>query len=271
MKHISYQSGHLLKVLHDKGKTWFTSADLESIMNKANPAALRKLVSDMTKRGLLMKVKAGVYYIIPYDTEPENYLPDWHLLAEPLANKTKYYIGYYSAMQLHGLITQPSFNEIIVTEKQVKPAVVKIKDIEFRFIYHNKKHFFGSKKHWVNNYDKVYCSDLEKTIVDCLYKPEIAGGIVEIAKAIHMSKDKIKYDQLLEYVKRFDAQSVIKRLGYLLELFNIETTILASLQQLKTKSWIPLDTEQPKLGTFNSKWSILENIDKETILQAPTT
>lgn len=218
-----------------------------------------------------MKVKAGTYYIIPYDTDPESFLPDWHLLADPLTGSTKHYIGYYSALQIHGLITQPSFNEIIVTEKQMKPATIRIRDIEFQFIYHNKKHFFGSKKQWINSYDKVSCSDLEKTIVDCLYKPELAGGIIEIAKAIYASQEKIKYNQLLGYVKRFGAQSVVKRLGYLLELFNIQTFILDELREMKTKSYIVLDTEQPKQGIYNSKWSILENLDKETILQAPTT
>ena len=67
----------------------------------------------------------------------------------------------------------------------------------------------------------MLCSDLEKTIIDCLFKPDYAGGIVEVAKAIYTSKDKIKYDILLEYAKKFDSQAVIKRLGFFLEMLNI--------------------------------------------------
>jgi predicted transcriptional regulator of viral defense system len=56
----------------------------------------------------------------------------------------------------------------------------------------------------------VHCSDLEKTIVDCLFKPDYAGGIVEIAKAIHETRDKINFKKLLNYTKKFKSQAVVK-------------------------------------------------------------
>jgi len=93
----------------------------------------------------------------------------------------------------------------------------------FQFIYHNEKHFFGSKKIWIDSFNKVECSDLEKTFVDCLFKPDYAGGIVEVARAIYTSKEKIKFDKLLEYTERFKSQAVIKRLGFLLETLEIES------------------------------------------------
>ena len=37
---------------------------------------------------------------------------------------------------------------------------------------------------WIDNFNKVLCSDLEKTFLDCLFKPDYAGGIVEVARAI---------------------------------------------------------------------------------------
>lgn len=100
-----------------------------------------------------------------------------------------YYIGYYSALQLHQLITQPSLKEQVVVAKQ----------LTFQFIYHNPTHFFGYKNMWVDNFNKVPCSDLEKTIIDCLFEPAYAGGIVEIAKALHKSKTELQYDKLLTY------------------------------------------------------------------------
>ena len=55
-----------------------------------------------------MRVKDGIYYIIPFEKDPESFMPDWHLLAEYLVKGTEFYIGYYSALQIHGLIIQPS-------------------------------------------------------------------------------------------------------------------------------------------------------------------
>ena len=40
-----------------------------------------------------------------------------------------------------------------------------------------------------------------------MFKPEYAGGIVEVARALYLSKKKINYDTLLEYAKKFDSQA----------------------------------------------------------------
>jgi predicted transcriptional regulator of viral defense system len=234
----------------------------------SKPSAVRELLSAMTKRGLLMRLKDGIYYIIPYEQNAETYIPDWHLIAEHLVNDVKHYIGYYSALQIHNLLTQPSLKEQIVVSKQIRPSELKIKDVPFQFIYHNKKHFFGAKNIWIDSFNKVLCSDLEKTFIDCLFKPDYAGGIVEVARAIYTSKDKIKYDTLLEYVKKFDSQAVTKRLGFLLETLGINTCILQELQKMKTASYVVLDTELPKTGKRISRWSIQQNLETETIQSA---
>mgnify|MGYP003899828555 FL=1 len=264
-KYISTQSNQLLSYFNGQNRNCFNYSLACKAMPDSKASAVRELLSDMTKRGLLLRLKDGVYYIIPYEQNAETFMPDWHLIAEHLVNNAKQYIGYYSALQIHNLITQPSLKEQIVVSKQIRPSEIKVKDIPFQFIYHNDKHFFGAKKMWIDSFNKVLCSDLEKTLIDCLFKPDYAGGIVEVARAIFTSKDKIKYDTLLEYAKKFDSQAVIKRLGFLLEMLDINTKIIADLQNLKTASYVLLDTELPKTGKRNSRWSIQQNLETETI------
>ena len=270
-KYISTQSNELLSYFNDKGEVCFDSKTALKIFPEAKESTVRELLSDMTKRGLLMRVKDGIYYIIPYEENPETFMPDWHLIVKYLVKEAKHYIGYYSALQIHSLITQPSLKEQIVVAKQIRPSEVKIKDITFQFIYHNESHFFGEKKTWIDSFNKVSCSDIEKTIIDCLFKPDYAGGIVEVARAIYRTKEKLNYSKLLEYAIKFDSQAVIKRLGYILELFEIETHIIQELQKLKTASYVVLDTELPKTGKRNSRWSIQQNLDIETIKSAMFT
>ena len=114
----------------------------------------------------------------------------------------------------------------------------------------------------------TFCSDLEKTFIDCLFKPDYAGGIVEVAKAIYASKEKINFETLLNYAKKFDSQAVIKRLGFLLELLEINSGIIDDLQKLKTASYVVLDTELPKTGRRICRWSIQQNLETETIKTA---
>lgn len=267
-KYISTQSNELLSYFNEIDKPCFDYSEAYKAMPESKKGTLRELLSDMTKRGLLMRLKDGVYYVIPYEANAEKFMPDWHLIAGNLVNNSKYYIGYYSALQIHNLITQPSLKEQIVVSKQIRPSEIKIKNIPFQFIYHNDKHFFGKKKIWIDNFNKVLCSDLEKTFIDCLFKPEYAGGIVEVARAIYTSKAKIEYDKLLNYAKKFDSQAVIKRLGFLLEILNIDNKIVDELQKIKTASYIVLDTELPKTGKRISRWSIQQNLETDTIKSA---
>jgi hypothetical protein len=57
---------------------------------------------------------------------------DWHLIADITAGDVDHYIGYYSAMQVHGLITQPSLTEQFVVSQQSS----KDKDAVFRIVGH---------------------------------------------------------------------------------------------------------------------------------------
>jgi predicted transcriptional regulator of viral defense system len=53
-------------------------------------------------------------------------MPDWHLVAKYLMKGKDYYIAYYSAMQIHGLITQPSLKEFIATKRHFIPSDLRI-------------------------------------------------------------------------------------------------------------------------------------------------
>jgi predicted transcriptional regulator of viral defense system len=264
-KNISTHSYSLLSSLIDIDKRCFTNFDAKNILNSSSESSIKELLSDMTKRGLLLRLKKGLYYIIPFEDNPKYFIPDWHIVAKHLAVNNKYYIGYYSALQIHDLIVQPSLNEQIVFCKQIKPSTINIKNIKFQFIYHNKDHFFGFKETWIDNFNKVMCSDLEKTLIDSLFIPSYSGGISEIARALYNSRNRINYDKLWQYLLKFNSQAVIKRLGFLMEILNINNEFITKLLHIKSKSIALLDTELPDSGKIFSRWSIKINIDIETI------
>lgn len=267
-KYISIQSHQVLRHFYEKGKDYFSTMEASDALPNSKEGAIRELLSDMAKRGLLMRLKRGWYYIIPYEQNAETFMPDWHLLAAPLANGETHYIGYYSALQIHNLIVQPSLKEQIVVPKQMRPSLLLIKKVPFQFIYHNKKHFFGYKKVWIDSFNKVYCSDLEKTLIDCLFKPDYAGGIVEVGRALFMARTKIDFQKLFDYSQQFQSQAVIHRLGFLLETLEMGSSIIEQLQEAKSQVYVLLDTELPKQGKHSSRWHIQQNIDTETIKSA---
>jgi len=265
-KRLSYPVAFLLDKINEQNKKCFTIDEAYLLLSDSAKDNVKRMLSNMTKRGLLMRVKEGLYYVIPFEQDPKTFMPDWHLLSQYLVGDAEYYIGYFSALQIHSLATQPNLKEQIVVNKQIKPSTLFVKEIPFQFIFHNKKHFFGNKKIWIDSFNRVQCSDLEKTIIDCLFKPEYAGGITDITKAIYKIKDKIDYSKILQYAKRFDSQAVIKRLGFLLELLEIKHCAIGELQKLRTNSTVLLEPSYLKEGKIISRWAIKQNIDTESII-----
>lgn len=268
-KTLSVQSAKLLESAHEADVPAFRIEDAYRWLPDSRADAVRQLLAGMVRRGLLMRVKEGLYYVVPYDQPAEEFIPNWHLLAHYLAGETPYYIGYGSALQLRGLNVQPVLEEHIVTAKQVKPSVWKVKGVPFRFIYHNSKHFFGFSKTWVDDHHRVQCSDLEKTLLDCLFRPQYCGGITEVVRAIHKSRQDIEQERLFEYVQQFGSQAVTKRLGFLLEILEVEGPILTKLYEARTSSSARLDpsVEGSRAGISN-RWDLVQNVDTATLLNA---
>jgi predicted transcriptional regulator of viral defense system len=269
-KTIGNISAELLLQLHQIGQTFFTIEQASHHLGARNIASTRRLLADMVRRGLLMRLMNGLYHIIPYENDPNNYFPNWHIAAHYLAGTTPYYIGYYSAMVLQDLTTQPSFTEQIVVSKSVQPAQQVSKGISFQFICHNPQHFFGFTQQWVENIYQVSCSDLEKTLLDVAFKPHYGGGAIELGKAMFKSKYNLDKNRLLDYVDQFKSDAAIRRLGFLMESLHIHLELAEQLYQKlpKTTTYVALDTGLPKKGRGVSRWGIILNIDLASIENA---
>lgn len=270
-KNISSRSSLLLKNLNESGKAFFSVNDAVESLGTNYSSSIFELLSAMAKRGLIMRIKDGLYHIIPYEKSSNEYFPNWHIAAEAMVQPLRYYIGFYSALDIHGLITQPSLVEQIVTEKQMIPKIKMVRDIKFEFITLNKKLFFGFEKTWIDDFNRVYCSDYEKTILDCLYKPSYGGGISEIVKAIYKIKDKIDQEKIIAYLNSINSQVVIKRLGFILQNLNILKTLRTELKPKVSNSYTYLDPSLPKEGKHSSEWKIIDNSNIESVIQTIET
>jgi len=270
-KNISYRSSQLLNALIDQKKEFFTLKDASEILLGKDNTTVRKLLSDMTKRGVIMRIKEGLYHRIPYEQKADQYFPNWHLTAEAMVEPKEYYIGFYSALDIYGLITQPSIVEQVVTHEQIKPKIKQVKNVRFDFITLSKNHFFGYKKQWIDDFHKVNCSDLEKTFLDCLYKPDYAGGITEITKALYKCRENLQPIKFQDYLEKFNTQAVYKRLGFIIDQLILFPELQNFITGKISSSYAPLEPYLPKQGNYSSKWGIIDNIDFKTAIDSIKT
>jgi predicted transcriptional regulator of viral defense system len=270
-KTISSQSARLLSHLNQQGKLFFTVQDAQVILSESKKGTIIELISSMISRGLLMRIKDGLYHVIPYEMDNSSYFPNWHLTAQAMVQSKQYYIGFYSALDIHGLITQPSQLEQIVLSERMLPKVQKVGKVKFEFITYSENHFFGFKNQWIDDFNKVNCSDLEKTIIDCLFIPRYAGGITEITKSIYKCREQISTDKLFTYLERFNVQAVNKRLGFIMQRLEILSDFRTELASTIKDGYTLLEPSLPKNGRHHSTWKILDNIDITSALQSLTT
>ncbi|MEK7432926.1 MAG: transcriptional regulator [Cyanobacteriota bacterium] len=264
--HITKSEGKILKTFLNQGKQCFTPANVRNEFSFDNQIYLSQLLLKMVQKGSLIRLSKGLYYIVPLGENPEYFIPNWHLVVKYLIKDRKYYIAYYSALQIHNLITQASLTEYIVTDVQIKENKIKIKNADFQFIFHNSKKFFGFKDIWINDHDKVKCSDLEKTLVDCLINTNYAGGILEIGKTLYKAKNNINYQKILDYFNKVDNNASMKRFGFLCEVL-IKIPIIEEIKQKRINSISLLDISQANEGKINTKWGLKINFDLNTLEQ----
>lgn len=263
-KTLGTQAGSLVTELHERGKTIFSYSEVREI-KKSNAKTARSLVGRMVERGVATRLKPGLFILVPFEMGREReYLGNPYVAARELAGTPDYYISHASAMEIHQMVTQPQLVVFVTTPKFLRPHFVL--GTEFRFIRCNTANLFGIISHWATKTDKIQVSDLERTVIDGLKQSEHCGGFSEVAKGFWMRKEDIDPQRLVDYALRLDVGAVIRRLGFLLELFEVDAP--RDLDRLKEKlssTYAILDPMLPNEGKLLSRWRLKLNIRPEEI------
>ena len=270
LKTLGPQAAHLVAELHEHGKTLFSHADVEEITSLQAKSA-RNFVASLVHRGVATRLKPGLFILVPFELGHESdYLGSPYVVAGELVGSADYYVSHASAMDLHQMVTQPQLVVYTTTTQAIRPRVVL--GTEFRFVRCKPEHLFGSTQHWVTKTEKVQVSDLERTIIDGLKQSEYCGGFTEVAKGFWMRRDDIDHGKLVDYALRLDVGAVIRRLGFLLETFQVDAPReLERLQQKLTATYATLDPLLPDEGKFMARWRLRLNVDRDEIVSIVRT
>ena len=263
-KGLSKTESTLLSSLSEKGRTIFTLKDLveNSGINYDNA---KVIANRLVKKRWLIRLSRGKYLIVPLEAGVgSKYTEHEFVIASHLTDP--YYIGYWSALNFYGYTEQMPFTVFVATTNRLKRRTIL--DTRFWFITITEKKFFGYKQENIAN-SKVNISDEEKTIADCLDHPEYCGGISEAAKAVWNIKDESSIEKIIDYSITMGNSAILKRLGFLTELLDIEVS-KDDMEQIRSnlkKGYTPLDPIEKKKGYYSTKWGLLVNVDKEWIIE----
>ena len=269
-KALGEVEARLLASLASQNKLIFTVKDAQAVTSSPLPA-VHSLVSGLVKKKWLIRLVQGKYLIVPLEAgEQGEHTEDWFVIAKNLIEPKPYYISYYSALDMHEMLTQPALTVYISTPVRRIPK--KILGATFQFIYTKPEDLWGIKDIWATSSQQVKVSDLERTIIDCLDRPDLCGGISEVAKGIWTKRNEIDYSKLASYTKKLGRKSVIKRLGFILETYSIgNQETLSALMKDITSSYTLLDPSLPASGRYKRSWRIRANIGPEELIEITKT
>jgi predicted transcriptional regulator of viral defense system len=260
---LGKSSSKLLVTLAERDKTVFTFKDAREVLGTTD-AATRKLLSTLMAKKWIIVLNRGRYLVVPLSAgERAEVSENWYVVAKYLVAPRPYYISYYSAMELHQMTTQPLSTVYVCTPHRKNNATAL--GATFRFVYLNPARLWGTTEVWATTTEKVVVSDLERTILDCLERPDLCGGISEIARGLFSRRADIDYHTLLEYSKRFGNNAVMKRLAFLLELYELNTDTAEALRRSLNKSFALLDPSLPPRGVHRTRWHLRLNIDPDEL------
>jgi len=264
LKTLGPRAARLVTTLYERGRTIFTLDDAEKITGY-KPGPARSFIHKLVTRGVAMRLRPGLFILVPFELGSERqYLGNPYVVARELAGARDYYLSHASAMDIHGMTTQPQL-VVYITRPKVKRSRT-ILGTEFHFVYCPRARFFGTVEHWVSKQEKVVISDLERTVLDGLRQPQYCGGITEVAKGFWVRRTNVDGRRLVDYALRLKIGAVIRRLGYLLEAYGIDVpNDIERLRRHLTPAYAVLDPLLPPDGKFLARWRLRLNVPREEL------
>lgn len=270
LKTLGSKGARLIATLYSQNRPIFHFKEAVNILGE--PLSASKVLSKLIKNGVVTRLESRIFRIVPFELgfEPE-YLGNPYIVARELAlgdrsdTKHEYYISYGSAFDLHQMVTQPQLIVYVTSPRMIRSRIIQ--GTEFHFVRCKKNDLFGISEMWIEKAEKVNVSDLERTLLDGLKHPAYCGGFTEVAKAFSIKHPIIEPQKIIDYAVRLNIGAVFRRLGYLMELYQIGSRIHYDFLKTKlTATYQLLDPDLPAAGRHLAKWRLLLNIPQEELL-----
>ena len=260
---ISKNKREALDLLNRKLTGPFRINDVMKLLNISYVKAAH-LLAYWASTGWLTRIKKGLYSTVPLGAEsPKSRVEDPWIVANKVFQPC--FIGGWSACE-HWGFTEQIFDSIVVfTSQRVRKSKVQIQQRTFILKYVNRKKFFGTKSIW-RGQTKLQISDPIKTIVDILNDPYIGGGMKHIAMIVanYFGSESREDSKLIDYMKKIKNKTIYKRLGYLIEILELDAdNLLRACKRNISKGYSIFDPSISSTGKIVRRWNLRVNVQVE--------
>lgn len=171
-------------------------------------------------------------------------------------------LSYWSALHFHGYTTQIP-NTVFIQSSQRKSSKA-ILGVNYQFVHVLASQHLGLESGGFGN-NIFYYTDIEKTILDCLHKPQYGGELPELIKAIHTAS--LEAQKLIQYSKALNNRAIVQRLAFYIEVCRKTqmNDFLDFASGFRSKGYALLDPDGLDTGIYTTKWNLRLNISKSDV------
>jgi len=242
----------------------FTGEELAKYLSSPGEVGARAgeaLLAYHRKTGRVVRVRRGLYAVIPRGADPESYPVDPFLVAAKLTPDAV--LSHHTALEFHG-------RAYSVREYFTYSASRPLPPLKFRAHVFRGAKFpgalrrAGKESFGVSAAERagleVRVTSLERTLVDVLDRPDLSGSWEEIWRSLE-SVEFFDLDKVVDYALLLGNATTGAKVGFFLEQHReplmVEDRHLKALNDLRPRQPHYLDRTRRKSGRFMSKWNLV--------------
>jgi predicted transcriptional regulator of viral defense system len=265
LRSLGPKEAQVVLSLSEQGRNVVRAADIIDLLQSESTA--RKVIRNLLRKGWLSRLVGGKYLFLPPDRGPEN-LGENNAFALATAVVEPCYVGWWSAAAFHGLTTQKPMTAFVAVMKQT--AARRIEGTELRFVSVAARKFFGFQSYDVYG-RSVPISTPEKTVIDCIDRPDLCGGLTELIRIVYGAHNEMKAATLVQTAVSMKSTALLQRLGF---LFDLVEWVLPAADRARLRSAIPrsrrisLGRACRKTGDvgYVAGWGVIVNESRDSLL-----
>jgi len=267
IRSLSAQESRVVLTLAQHGRRDVAREDIIQLL-AASPQSADHVIRSLRRKGWLQQASWGKYLLIPPDQGPEA-LGESNLLAlaSRIAEPHPYYLGYGTAAAHYGLTTQHRNTIWIATPARLRDR--HLNDSKVRIVNPVPRKFFGFAPVDVLGYT-VQMSDIEKTAIDCIDRPDLCGGIGEAAIILAAASRRCDWSKIVSYLQRIASKPLTQRCGWLTDYVGakIPDNARAEISQIASKgrkTFLGPRKAPPGAIGYDETWRLVVNVTPEEL------
>ena len=242
----------------------FTGEELAEHLNSGGekgPRTQESLVAYHTGTGRLVRVRRGLFAVIPPGADSDTYPIDPFLIASRLTQDGV--LSHHTALEFHGRAYSVWRHLTYMASRPLEP-------LTFRHHVYRGARFpealvrAGKEQFGVSTAERAGMSlrvtSLERTLVDILDRPHISGGWEEIWRSLE-TVEFFDLDRIVEYVLLLRKAAAASKVGYYLEEHReslmVEERHLKALRSRRPRQPHYVDRRRSGDGSLVAAWNLV--------------